>query len=94
MADNFQVSCINKTDRQNRHERIKNIGGVTPSGERWKITEADAIAGMEAGKWRFWVHGGGQSTWVIIATHLGRKYLKTEGDTTTKDNLLSLPECP
>jgi hypothetical protein len=30
---------------------------------------------------------------VIIATYLGREYLKTESDTTTVDNLLSLPDC-
>jgi len=94
MAVDIQISCVNKSDRQNRHERIKNVGGVNADGSRWKLTEDQAIAGIEQGKWRFWTAGGGESTWVIIATHNGRKYLKTEADTTTKDNLLSLPECP
>jgi hypothetical protein len=65
-----------------------------PNGIRWKLSENEAIAGIKAGKWRFWTSGGGTSTWVIIAKHDGREYLKTEADTTTKDNLLSLPECP
>ena len=94
MAESVQVHCINKTDRQSRHERIKNIGGVNADGSRWTLTEAAAIKGIEEGKWRFWTAGGGESTWVIIATHEGRKYLRTEADTTTRDNLLSLPECP
>jgi hypothetical protein len=89
-----EIKCINKSDRQNAHERIKNVGGVNPGGGSWKLTETDAIAGIENGKWSFWTKGGGQMTDVIIATHNGRKYLKTKADTTTKDNLLSLPECP
>jgi hypothetical protein len=31
---------------------------------------------------------------VIIATRLGREYLKTEADGEQPDNLLALPECP
>jgi hypothetical protein len=52
------------------------------------------MAGIEADKWRFWTSGGGKSVWVIIATHSGRKYLKTQPDGITPDNLLALPECP
>lgn len=94
MADRVQVRCVNKRDRQSRHERIQNIGGINPDGTPWKLTEENAIKGIEAGKWSFYTQGGGEVANVIIATHLGRKYLKTDRDTTTKDNLLSLPECP
>jgi hypothetical protein len=94
MADRVQVQCINKSDRQSRHERIQNIGGVNADGSRWKMPEERAIAGIETGKWSFYTRGGGETANVIIAVHLGRKYLKTDRDTTTKDNLLSLSECP
>ena len=94
MADRVRVGCVNKRDRQNRHERIQSIGGTNADGTRWKLTEEQAIAGIESGKWSFYTMGGGETANVIIATHLGRKYLKTDRDTTTKDNLLSLPECP
>ena len=93
MAIDVQIQCINKPDRRSRHEAIQKVGGIH-NGTRWSLTEPEAIAGIEQGKWRFWTSGGGTSTWVVIATHNGRKYLKTEADTTTKDNLLSLPECP
>jgi hypothetical protein len=93
MAQNVQISCINKTDRQNRWERISHVGGVNSDGTRWRLAEPDAISGIEGDKYHFYTHVDGVSAWVIITTHNGRKYLKTEADTTTKDNLLSLPEC-
>lgn len=94
MADQVQIQCINKRDRQSRHERIQSVGGVNPDGARWKMTEERAIEGIEGGKWSFYTRGGGETANVIIAVHISRKYLKTDRDTTTKDNLLSLPECP
>jgi len=95
MATNVQIQCINKhPTHTDRHRRIQNVGGINPDGTRWKLTEDAAIAGIRNGTYRFWTAGGGQSTWVIIVRHPVRDYLKTEADTTTKDNLLSLPECP
>ena len=95
MTVNVEVKCINKTDRQNPHERIRNIGGVNTNGTRWKISEDEAIAGIKRGEWRFFVSRGGNSVWVIIArSSSGREYLKTEADGEAPNNLLSLPECP
>lgn len=88
-----EVKCINKTDRQNPHERIKNIGGFH-GGKQWKLSVADAIVGIEAGTWQFYVTVNNQRVKVIIATRLGVKYLKTENDGEQPNNLLSLPECP
>ena len=94
MADNVEIRCINKSNRQNPHERIANVGGTNADGSRWVLTEQAAIDGIKSGKWRFYVTAGGRSVWVVIATHLGREYLKTEADGLIPNNLLSLPECP
>jgi len=93
VADHVQISCINKRQHYNPHERIESVGG-THAGKRWKLTETQAIAGIREGKWKFYTSVNGRSVWVIIAIHKGREYLKTEADGYEPNNLLSLPECP
>lgn len=93
MADTVQISCINKRHHHNPHERIENVGG-NHGGKLWKLSENQAIAGIKEGKWQFYSSANGRSVWVIIATHNGREYLKTEADGYEPNNLLSLPECP
>jgi hypothetical protein len=98
IAVNVQVSCITKRgDHYNPHERIQGLGGISGS-QRWWMSENDIIAELEkpAGirRWSFYVSVNGKSVWVIVASHNGRKYLKTEADGYAPNNLLNSPECP
>jgi hypothetical protein len=94
MADVHEVTCINKSDRMNPHERITRIGGTNPDRTTWRLSQQDAIAGIESGKWGFYVSRGGRQVSVVVATsRFGHKYLKTVADGEQPDNLLSLPEC-
>jgi hypothetical protein len=95
MATSHEIRCINKSDRTNIHERIVNIGGINEDRTRWKISQSEAIAAIEANKWQFYVGQGVNKVDVIISeSATGYKYLKTKNDTTTSNNLLNLPECP
>jgi hypothetical protein len=94
MPSRYEVLCINKNDRPNPHERILSIGGRNADGTSWKLSQPDAIEGIETGKWSFFVRRGGHVVNVIVSvSRFGHKYLKTEGDNEHPDNLLALPEC-
>lgn len=93
MTQTAEIQCINKTNRHSAYDRISHVGDGHPS--RWKITQQEAIAHIEAGTWRFYTRVGGTIAWVIVArSAAGNKYLKTENDGEQPNNLLSLPECP
>jgi hypothetical protein len=93
MANAYRITCINKYPRQDPHRHITHIGGV--DGNRWKLSEQEAIDGIRQGKWTFYVHVGTHTVNVVIArSAAGHDYLKTEADGYRPDNLLSLPECP
>jgi hypothetical protein len=93
MAD-LQITCINKTDRDNPHERITRVGGGSTALTSWRKTQQEAIREIDAGTNRFYVYDGQKSVWVIVrVSRYGHKYLTTEADGESQNNLLSLPEC-
>lgn len=59
MPDRVQIRCANKRGRFNPHERITQVGGVNADNTRWRITQDQAIAGIEGGKWSFYTNVGG-----------------------------------
>jgi hypothetical protein len=89
-----QISCVNKRDRPNPHERITHVGGYATA--RWKLTQEEAISMIERREWAFYVQlpGSTKTVWVVVAvSRYGNKYLRTEVDDDTRNNLLTLPEC-
>ena len=85
-----QVTCIRKRGSHfSPDERIERIGG---SG--WSESEDAAIRKIETGAESYYTHVNGRHANIVVANHYGQKYLKTENDGYSPDNLLSLPECP
>ncbi len=95
MSDRHRVLCVKKTDRSDPHERIRQIGGENPDGTPWRLTQEDAIAGIEQGRWTFFVErpAGDAVNMVVATSRYGNKYLKTAADGDQPNNLLSLREC-
>ena len=90
-----EIKCIKKNDRMNPHERILFIGGLNRDGSRWKLSQQDAVKGIESGKWAFYVRRAGRPVDVIVSiSPYGNKYIKTVADGVQPNNLLNLPECP
>ena len=84
----LEITCIIKTNRTSAHERIQSVGG-----NGFHYLEDDAISRIEKRTDSFWTKGGGKTANVIVATHMGKKYLKTENDGVQPDNLLALRSC-
>ena len=94
MPGRYLIHCITRSDRLNHNRRIRGIGGVNPDGAHWRISEAEAIAAIEAGNWSFYVAAGGHELPIVIAvSKYGSKYLKGAGDALQPDSLLALPDC-
>ena len=89
-----QAMCITKRgDHYNPHERIQGIGGMI-NGVRWWRAEDDAINDVLRDPSSYFVSEGDHTVWVIVSERYGRKFLTTQRDGVTCDNLLHLAECP
>jgi len=74
---------------------LRRRGLVIKDRARWTLPVDEAIAGILAGQWTFFIHYNlREIANVEVATSpSGRPYLKTEVDYDTPDQLLYLPEC-
>ena len=73
---------------------LRRRGFAVSDRPRWTLSVDDAIAGVLDGRWTFFVQSGAYGTAdVQVATSpSGRRYLRTETDVDTPDELLCLPQ--
>ena len=89
----FQVTCINKPNRESAHEHITHIGN---SESNWRITRESAIKRIESEKERFYTvdHATGNRAYIGVVRETGKApYLRTHADKKWNNNLLALAEC-
>lgn len=84
------VSSINRAYSTDPLDRIETIRGVNSDHTRWQLSQAAAIAAIEAGTDEFFVKTADRVVKLTVLTHGGQKYLKTEREKTHPDDLLTL----
>ena len=89
----YQVTCINKPNRESRHEHITHIGNQQNA---WKLTRESAIQRIESKTDAFYTvdRVTGARAYIGVVREAGRQpYLRTYADGKWNDNLLALTEC-
>ena len=89
----YQVTCINKPDRNSRHEHITHIGNIQAN---WRMTREQAIAQIESKTNAFYTveRISGARAYIGVVKEAGKApYLRTYADHVWNDNLLALAEC-
>jgi hypothetical protein len=95
VAQRYLISCVGRSDLLNHDRRLRRIGGVNRDGAHWQMSEADAIAAIEAGRWSFYLQtaAGGEQPVIIARSKYDIKYLKGAADALQPESLLALPDC-
>ncbi len=84
-----EITCIVR-DGSDPDRRIDKVGGAGwTKAENVVIEELETEPETHA----YFVEANGQRVDVVVAERDGTKYLRTDPDKTTSNNLLSLPEC-
>ncbi len=87
MAD-AQVTCINKANRESRHEAVTHLGG---SGWRW--TRQEVINSINNKSNTFYTLVTGKRADIGVVDGPNGQFVRTYADDVWTDNLLALPEC-
>lgn len=89
----YQVTCINKFNRQSAHEHITHIGNQEA---KWRLTREAAIQRIESKTDQFYTveRYTGKRCYIGVVREAGKApYLRTYADGQWNDNLLAQPEC-
>ena len=89
------VPGVTPPDTSRLGSALRRRGFALRDGPRWRLPLDDAVQGVLDGRWDFFIQLGVYDTVnVVVATSpSGGKYLKTEVDQDTPDELLFLPQC-
>lgn len=91
--NSFEVNCINKANRESKHEHITHIGHTIND---WRLTREAAIQRIEDKSAEFYTidKQTGKKVYVGVVRESGKHpYLRTHADGKWNDNLLAQQEC-
>jgi hypothetical protein len=89
----FEVNCINKPDRNSRHEHITHIGHTV---NNWRLTREEAIRRIDNKQQAFYTvdRTTGNRVYIGVYREQGKApFLRTHADGKWNDNLLAQAEC-
>jgi hypothetical protein len=89
-----QVTCITKPHPHSSREHITHVGGIDSDGRQWYHTRLEVADMIDSGRYSFHVKVGWYDVPVTTYVRNGVKFIHTVSDETTRDNLLSLDQCP
>lgn len=80
---------------QSGKDRDGDITKLCNPGQTWTpVSKANAIREIEGGTHRYYVPwSDGESTWIRVVNGATGKYLRTDKDSTTRNNVDDLPDC-
>ena len=95
MLRSLEILCSVKDHHLDPYECVTHIGGRLPDGSAWRLSVAEAIDGIRARKWEFYVlDPAGEKQWVhVTVSHKGVEYLKTFADRDVPHLIMRLASC-
>ncbi len=89
----FEVTCINKPNRDSQHEHITHIGNTVGN---WRLTREAAIRRIDGGTEEYYTldKQTGKKVLIGVVRETGKHpYLRTHADGKWTNNLLAQQEC-
>jgi hypothetical protein len=89
----LEVTQIIEVENSKAYHAVAAVGGTMAEGARWLVSQADAVRGVEEGRWTFYVRGreGRKIALVVAVAEDGTHYLKGAKDPIDPVTLLLLP---
>ncbi len=88
-----RITNVRKPDRYSSHEAISHYGQRQSDGFVAVYERSAFIARLEQNGERAYVNEDGKGAWCKIMNNGRIKYLQTEADSSSVNNLLNLPGC-
>ena len=92
--ERFRIFFVKKTTKGPSEGDITHVGGINELGEKWSISIDEAIEGINAGIWEFYLVENFEEIPVNICTlNASETFLTAKGQGYLHNLLEDLPEC-